>query len=380
MDFNYKVGDLAMRRRVSIIILCCISSVLFCGCSDNKATKVSNEYKQLELSNFDKKYASLTEAKKIKFKNSGDKIVIGFSFDSLKEERWQKDKTFFTQRAKELGASVKTLQANSDDKTQLAQINNLISQGVDILVIVPHDAKICSKAVDMAHNAGIKVLSYDRLIANSDLDYYISFDNYKVGTLQAETVLKKVDHGNFAYAGGSTTDNNAILFRKGVMDTLASKIKDKSIRLIMDEYSKDWNPDVAYNNLKRTLKKYDNKVDAVISANDGLAGGCIQALDEVSLGGKIPVTGQDSEVRACQRIANDTQLMTVYKPVKDIADKAAELAVSIVRGENIATNSEVNNGKLDVPAVLLDPVVITKDNINRVISDGYHTASEIYSR
>ncbi|NTV23348.1 MAG: sugar ABC transporter substrate-binding protein [Nanoarchaeota archaeon] len=307
-----------------------------------------------------------------------NKITIGFSLGTLKEERWVKDRDFFVERANQLGAQVNVMSANADPGVQMSQAENLILQKVDILVIVPEDAERTAEIVKKAHAAGIKVLSYDRLIKNSEVDLYISFQNEKVGELQANRLLETVSKGNFVYVGGAPTDNNAFLFRKGAMGAISEKVKTGDIVLVYDNFTTEWRPDIAYQNMKDLLK--DNPdIDAIIAANDGTASGVIKALDEAGLSGKIPVSGQDAELGACQRIIKGTQTMTVYKPIKPLAYKAAELAVMLAKGENPEVNSAVNNGKIDVPSYLLEPVMVDKDNMmDTIVKDGYHPYEEVY--
>lgn len=306
---------------------------------------------------------------------------IGFLLDTLEEERWYKDKKLFEDHIKSLGGQVKTLAANGHDAVQFKQAQLLIEEGVDVLVVVPHSAEEAAKIVDLAHKNNVKVISYDRLITKSDLDYYISFDNEKVGVLQATEIVSKVSKGQFAYIGGAETDNNAILFRKGAMSVLQPLIDKGDITLIADQYTDGWKPENAEQNMKNALNKSNNRVDAVVAANDGTAGGVISALSTVGLAGKIPVSGQDAELNGVKRIVAGTQTMTVYKPINLIATQAAEMAYKVASGEEIKTNTTINNLKIDVPTILLEPTAVTKANIDStVVKDGFLTKEEIYSK
>ncbi|OUM99718.1 MAG: D-xylose ABC transporter substrate-binding protein [Paenibacillaceae bacterium ZCTH02-B3] len=312
-------------------------------------------------------------------KKDDGKILIGLSMDTLQEERWQRDRDLFVAKAKELGAEVEVQSANSDDAKQIAQAESLISQGVDVLVVIPHDAEATAAIVEKAHAAGVKVIAYDRLIKNSDVDLYVSFDNERVGQMQAEAIVKLVPKGKYVYIGGSETDNNAHLFKKGAFDVLQPYIERGDIEIVYDQWTKDWNPAVAMANMENALTANNNQIDAVVAANDGTAGGVIQALAAQGLAGKIPVSGQDAELAACQRIVEGTQTMTVYKPIKLLAEKAAELAVAMAKGEQIQTDRTVHNGKIDVPSILLDPISVDKTNIDQtVIADGFHSREDVY--
>lgn len=363
------------RKMVKVFLICLIPVLALGGCSKNNISEngTENYLSAYELDNYEDDFQNLSTKLK---KNTDEKVIIGFSLDSLKEPIWKINKREFIAKANELGAEVRVAQANSDDNVQLSQIDKFISEGVNVLVVVPHDGEICAEAVEKAHKAGIKIVAYDRLIKNSDVDLYMAIDNYTVGVLQAEEMLKNVSSGNLAYVGGSEADNNALLFRQGAMDTL-EKHKD-SISIVMDKYSKDWKAEEAYNNVTDLLNQ-NTDINGIICANDGTASGAIAALENFNLAGKIPVTGLDSELAACQRIVEGAQLMTIYKPTKQIAGKAAELAIKLAKGESVDTNSTIDNGKIQVPAYFIDPVVVTKDNMmDTIIKDEFHDYDDVY--
>lgn len=311
---------------------------------------------------------------------SKKRIKIGFSMDTLYEqERWMKDRDLFREAAEALGAEVMITAANGDDAKQISQAEMMISQGVDILVIVPHNADATAAIVQKAHASGVKVLAYDRLVKNSDIDLYVSFDNEEVGELQAKAITSLVPKGKYVYIGGADTDNNAHLFKKGVFNVLQPLIDKGDITVVYDQWTKDWTSVNALANMKDALSANGNSIDAVIAANDSTAGGAVQALQLQGLAGKIPVAGQDAELAAAQRIVEGTQAMTVYKPIKLLADKAAELAVRLARGEPSGADRKVNNGKIEVPSVLLSPIAVDKFNIDEtIIADGFHSREDVY--
>ncbi|MDK8640870.1 sugar ABC transporter substrate-binding protein [Niallia taxi] len=313
---------------------------------------------------------------KMKLAQDDSKVYVGFSLDTLQEDRWYKDKEAFEKKVLELGGEVKTLAANGVDSVQIKQAELLIAEGVDVLVVVPHNAEVSAEIVDKAHKANVKVVSYDRLIKNADVDYYISYDNKKVGQLQAQEILKKQKKGNFAYIGGAETDNNAVLFREGAMEVLQPYIDKGDIKLVYDKYTDEWQPEIAETNMKQALKENNNNIQAVIAANDGTAGGVIHALQ--AIGKTIPVSGQDAEITGLKRILAGSQTMTVYKPIQVIAEDAAAIAMKAGKNEKIDTTATVNNGKIDVPSILLDPVAVTKSNIDEtVIKDKFITEDEL---
>jgi D-xylose transport system substrate-binding protein len=310
---------------------------------------------------------------------SNEKIKIGFSMDTLEEERWLKDRDLFKGAVEKLGAEVEIMAANGDDALQISQAETLISQGVDLLVVVPHNAEATAAIVHKAHLANIKVISYDRLIKNADIDLYISFDNEKVGELQAETITKLVPEGKYVYIGGAVTDNNAHLFKKGVFNVLQPFIDRGDITVVYDQWTDNWTPTNAFINMQAALKANHNQIDAVIAANDATAGAVIKALEAQGLDGKIPVAGQDAELAAAQRIVEGTQSMTVYKPIGVLAEEAAKIAVKLAKDEHVFAGKRVNNGKIEVPSFLLLPTAVNKDNIDRtIIRDGFHSREEVY--
>jgi D-xylose transport system substrate-binding protein len=315
-------------------------------------------------------------------KGGAKKIRIGLSMDTLKEERWQKDRDLFVAKCHALGAEVLVQAANSNDALQNSQAENLLTEKVDVLVVVPHNGKSAATIVDSAHKAGVPVISYDRLILDSDVDLYISFDNVKVGELQAEYLVKRVPKGNYVLIGGAPTDNNAKLFRQGQMNVLAPYIKRGDIKIKGDQWANDWLPVEALKIMENALTRNHNAVDAVVVSNDGTAGGAIQALTEQKLAGKVVVSGQDADLAGCQRIVAGTQSMTVYKPIRLLAEKAAEVAFAMAAQKPFADKTvAINNGKKDVPAVLIAPVQVDKSNLDAtVIADGFHSKEDVYKK
>lgn len=312
---------------------------------------------------------------------SKEKPVIGLSLDTLKEERWQRDRDTFVARAKALGAEVIVQSANSDDTRQTRDIESLISRGVDVLVVVPHNGSAVSRAMKSAKEAKIPVISYDRLILNSPVSYYLTFDNVKVGEAQARYVVDRLPKDRAARIVriyGAPTDNNAKMFKQGQDNVLEPLIKAGKIEVVFEDWALDWKPDVAKKIMNAALTKAGTKIDAVVASNDGTAGGAIQALREEGLAGKIIVTGQDADLAACQRIQGGTQSMTVYKPLKNLATRAAEVAVAVVKGEKIEATAELDNGAVKVPSIFEKIISVDKDNLqSTVIADGFHPAESL---
>ncbi|WP_374723500.1 D-xylose ABC transporter substrate-binding protein [Calidifontibacillus erzurumensis] len=308
-----------------------------------------------------------------------DKLKIGLSVSDLTLERWQHDRDFFVAKAEELGAEVLVQSANGDEAKQLSQIQNMLSQDIDALVIIAINSDALSTVVDQAKAEGIPVLAYDRLINGSEIDAYVSFDNVRVGEMQAEYLVEKVPKGKYFLMGGSPTDNNAKMFREGQMNVLQPLIDKGDIEIVGDQWVKGWDANEALKIMENALTANNNNIDAVVASNDNTAGGAIQALQAQGLAGKVVISGQDADLAAVQRIAEGTQTMTVYKPIKVIAEKSAEVAVQLAKGEKVTSDTTVNNGKVDVPYIKLDPIKVGKENIvDTVIKDGFHSYDDVY--
>lgn len=309
------------------------------------------------------------------------KIRIGFAMDALKQERWQKDRDLFLARAAELGAEVILQTADGSDDAQMKQVESLLTQGIDVLVIVPHNAEVAGAMVDMAKKQGVPVISYDRLVRNSQPDLYVSFDNERVGELQARYLFDKQPTGNYILIGGAPTDNNAALLRKGQLKVLQPAIDSGAIKVVADQWAKEWLAEEALKHTENALTQNNNDVVAVVVSNDGTAGGVIEALKSQDLAGKVLVSGQDAELAALQRILAGTQTMTVYKPISRLAPAAVEAAIALAKSEKPNAARTVNNGVIDVPSILIEPIPVDKQNLDEtVIKDGFQKREDVYKK
>ncbi|GAL18909.1 xylose ABC transporter periplasmic xylose-binding protein XylF [Vibrio maritimus] len=308
-----------------------------------------------------------------------DTVKIGMAIDDLRLERWQKDRDIFVNKAEELGAKVYVQSANGNEQTQISQIENMISRGVDVLVIIPYNGEVLSNVIAEAKRDGIEVLAYDRLINNADIDFYLSFDNEKVGEMQAQAMLDSKPKGNYFLMGGAPTDNNAKLFRQGQMNVLQPKIDAGDIKVVGDQWVDSWLAENALKIMENALTANNNNIDVVVASNDSTAGGAIQALDAQGLAGKVAISGQDADLAAVRRIVDGTQTMTVYKPISTLAARAAEIAVELGSNETPESNATLNNGSKDVPAWLLEPITVNKSNIKQtLVADKFHAEKDIY--
>lgn len=306
-------------------------------------------------------------------------LRIAFLMDTLEHERWQRDRDLFTARVKEKGAEVLVEAAERDSARQLAQARSMLDKGVKVLVVVPHDAQRAAEIVEAAKARQVPVVSYDRLIWEADVDLYVSFDNVRVGEMQAQYLASRASKGNYVLIGGAPTDHNAQQLREGQMKVLKPMVDSRAIRIVSSEWATDWSAAEARRLTEEALRKTRNQVSAVVASNDVTAGGAIEALAAANLAGKVLVSGQDAELEAARRIVSGTQVMTVYKPVRALARLAADAAVALAKGEGVPTATTVNNGRRDVPAMLLTPISVDRDTLEgTLIADGFHKREEVY--
>ena len=307
----------------------------------------------------------------------GGPVRIGISMDTLKEERWQRDKALFEQRCKEVGAECEIQVANGDDAVQTKQCDNLLTKGVDVLIVAPHNGQIAASIVEAAHKQGVPVISYDRLIRNSDVDLYVAHQVVKIGQMQAQYALDHAPKGNYVLIGGSQTDNNAILLVEGQMSVLQPAVDRGDIKIVTKQFAREWLASEALRITEDALTKNNNDIQAIVASNDGTAGGAISALPPQLLG-NVLVTGQDAALDAVQRIVEGKQTMTIYKPIQPLAFSAVDAAIKLAHKEKVDTKDTINNGKRDVPSILHEPQVLDKNNVMTVIKDGYHKLEDVY--
>ncbi len=305
-------------------------------------------------------------------------LKVGLLLDQLETERWARDRELFVSRVEELFARVEVRTGEGDHAKQLAAARELLDAGVKALVVVPHDLEKAKEIVALAAEKKVPVISYDRLIRDADVALYVSFDNVKVGRMQAEALLAAAPRGNYVLLGGAPTDNNAKLVREGQLEMLKPAISSGAVKVIAEPFIENWDAALAKDAVNAALKKTKN-IAAVVASNDATATGAAEALAAAKLSGKVALSGQDADLAACQRIVAGTQTMTVYKPLRSLARMAAGEAVKLAKGESVESLVKVNNGMKDVPARLLEPIAVNKSNIDvTVISDGYQKKEQVY--
>ncbi len=309
------------------------------------------------------------------------KIKIGFAMDTLKEERWQRDRDAFEAHCKKMNVECVITVANNVAERQASDVENLLTQGVDVLVIAPHDATQAASMVEKAKAQGVPVISYDRLINSDKLDLYISHQVPVIGRKIAEYALQKAPEGNYVMVYGAGTDNNAVIMKKEQLAVLQPAIDSGKIKIVADQFITDWKPEEALKMAENALTQNNDNIKAFVVSNDGMAGGVISALEKRKLTGKVLVTGQDAQKDALQRIAQGTQTMTVYKPIVDLANAAVEAAIKLAKKESLADAKPFRNETIgkDIPAILLEVTSVDKDNLmTTVIKDGFVSFEEVY--
>lgn len=342
----------------SVILLICISAVcVFTSCSKSKIVQ-----------------------KKENPASAKDKVTIGFSIDTLAIERWRRDLDVFLATAKSVDADVIVQNAGNDVNEQIRQIQYLIDKNVDVLIVLPKKADSLTDVLKSAKAKNIPVISYDRLTRNADIDLYMTVDSAKVGEEMASEILKRRPYGTLYCLYGPLDDYNMILIKEGVEKT----IKGSQLRVGELFYTDNWNYDLAYKRMKQLFadKQFPN---AIICGNDAIANSVIQAVIESKYSEPIIIAGQDADIANCQHIVNGKQTLTIYKPITELSRQTVYAAVRLAKGVSVKDMENVNamifNGSEDVPSILLEPSVVTKDNIDEIIIDsGFHTREEVYRK
>ncbi len=310
------------------------------------------------------------------------KVKIGFAMDTVKEERWQRDRTAFEEHCKKMNVDcVVTVADNKADK-QANDVENLLTQNIDVLVIAPSNATQAASMVDKAKAQGVPVISYDRLVNSDKLDLYISHQVPVIGKKIAEYALQNAPEGNYVMVYGASTDNNAVIMKKEQLAVLQPAIDSGKIKIVADNFITDWKPEEALKMAENALTQNSDNIKAFVVSNDGMAGGVISALEKKGLAGKIIVTGQDAQKDALQRIAEGKQSMTVYKPIIPLANSAVEAAIKLAKKETLGDAKPFMNDTLkkEVPAILLEVTVVDKNNLlTTVIKDGYVSYDDVYA-
>jgi D-xylose transport system substrate-binding protein len=300
-------------------------------------------------------------------------ITVGVSWSDFQEERWKTDEAAMLGALEAAGASYLSADAQSSATKQLADVESLITQGVDALIILAQDGASIGPALDAAEAAGIPVIGYDRLIEDPRA-FYLTFDNVEVGRMQARAVFDLAPEGNYVMIKGSPTDPNSDFLRGGQQEVLQAAIDSGAITIVGETYTDGWQPANAQRNMEQILTQTNNEVDAVVSSNDGMAGGVVAALASQGMDG-IPVSGQDGDHAALNRVALGTQTVSVWKDSRALGRNAGEIAVALANGTALAdiegSATFTSPGGVEVNSMLLAPLPITQDNLDVVLEAGW---------
>ncbi len=309
-------------------------------------------------------------------------ITIGVSIAVMNAERWKKDVEYMEKYAKELSVSIDITMSNADPATQYEECKALIDKGIDVLIITPSNAKEAADIVKLAHESNVKVISYDRIVLYEPVDLVVTFDGYKVGELQGKQLIETVDKGNYLVLSGDENDYNSSIFLEGALRYIDPLAKSGDINILAKESVAKWSADGAKEIVQRVLKENDNKLDAILAPNDTVAKGCIEALAEVSLDGKVAITGMDANLEAVHRILDEKQDVTIFKDIRELAKTAIEQAVKLAKGQKTDNNSVLDTlSTTPVITLYVTPQLVTKENIDKVlINSGYYTRDEVYTK
>ncbi|MFS2036920.1 D-xylose ABC transporter substrate-binding protein [Polaromonas sp. CT11-55] len=304
-------------------------------------------------------------------------VTVGVSWSNFQEERWKTDEAAIKTQLEKLGAKYISADAAGSPEKQLADIDGLMAKGAKVLIVLAMDKDAILPAVNKATKQKVPVIAYDRLIEAPGV-FYITFDNKEVGRMQARAVFKAKPKGNYVMIKGSPTDPNANFLREGQQEVIDAAVKKGDIKIVGEEYTEGWKPEVAQKNMEQILTKTGGKVDAVVASNDGTAGGVVAALNSKGLKG-VPVSGQDGDFAALNRVAAGTQTVSVWKDARDLGKQAATAAVNLGAGKKVDGATTWNGGekKVSLQAQFLKPVPITRDNLDVVVKAGWIKKDEL---
>jgi D-xylose transport system substrate-binding protein len=326
-------------------------------------------------------------------KKGGDKgLKVGFLLKTMQEERYQRDKAAFIEKAKSMGAEVVFDSANNNEETQLSKFENMLTKGCKVIVLQPVNTGTAGNMVKMANQQGVKVVGYDSMLVNGPLDMMVMQDSWAVGKLQGEAMLKwlkdkkgKIE-GNVVLIKGQPGDSNANAMSSGALEIIKN---NKGLKLVAEQSHEGWSPDKAMATSENVLAKYKNKIDAFICNNSGMCRGVIAALDNVGLASadKVFTAGSDADLVNIQYVAQGKQTVDVWKKIKPLAEKAAEIAVLLAKNPDknptdvVIVDKSIDNGFTKVPTIVTEIVLVNKDNIdNTIIAEGFYSKDQVYKK
>jgi D-xylose transport system substrate-binding protein len=311
----------------------------------------------------------------------GGNVTVGVSWNNYNEERWAKwDEPAIQEALQACGAEYISSDAGSSAEQQLADVENLISQGANSLIILAQDGEAILPAVQSALDQGIPVVAYDRLIENPGA-LYVTFDNVEIGRLEAESVYDVVPKGNYVFIKGNSADANADFLRSGQQEVLQDALDSGDIKNVGESYTDNWDPAIAQTNMEQFLTDNNNKVDAVLAENDGMAGGVVAALEAQGLAGEVAVSGQDGDAAGLNRVALGTQTVDVWKDARELGKAAGDAACAMAQGtalQDVANTQAFDSpGGNSMTSIFLTPQAITQDNLNVVLDAGWISQEDL---
>jgi len=311
----------------------------------------------------------------------GGNVTVGVSWNNYNEERWAKwDEPAIQEALQACGAEYISSDAGSSAEQQLADVENLISQGANSLIILAQDGEAILPAVQSALDQGIPVVAYDRLIENPGA-LYVTFDNVEIGRLEAESVYDVVPKGNYVFIKGNSADANADFLRSGQQEVLQDALDSGDIKNVGESYTDNWDPAIAQTNMEQFLTDNNNKVDAVLAENDGMAGGVVAALEAQGLAGEVAVSGQDGDAAGLNRVALGTQTVDVWKDARELGKAAGDAACAMAQGtalQDVANTEAFDSpGGNSMTSIFLTPQAITQDNLNIPLDAGWISQADL---
>ena len=313
--------------------------------------------------------------------SQNERLTIGFLYPSDLTVRYNKESNFFKEYCAKQGVDVIVKSANNDESIQIELANEMIEQGVDALVIIAANINTAGVIVRNAHAEDIPVMAYTRMIKNSEVDFFVGSSNDLIGKEMVNAVLKEKPSGNFVILGGDKFDKNGEELQTAVKKYLKSKVSDKQVKIVYETFVEKWDPKNAAFEMRKVISLFGDDIDAVIAGYDGMAASVIEVLKEFDLAGKVAVTGQDAELDGCKNVIEGNQTMTVFHPLKTVAETGGEIAIEMAKGKSLKdfVNSSDFNGLKDIPTHRVNSIAVTKDNIEKVlIESGFYTRKELF--
>ncbi len=359
-----------MKRSVKLLVLLAVFAMIVAACSSDSDDTTTTAATETTVASTETTAAS-----------GGDELIVGVSWNNYNEERWAKwDEPDIKAALDEAGIKYISADAGSSAEQQIADVENLISQGANALIILAQDGTAIKPAVQSAIDQGIPVIAYDRLIEDPGA-FYITFDNVEVGRMQARAIFEAVPKGNYVMIKGNSADANADFLRGGQQEILQEAIDAGDIVIVGESYTDNWAPEVAQTNMEQFLTENNNDVQAVVSSNDGMAGGVVAALAAQGLDGVVPVSGQDGDGAALNRVALGTQTVDVWKDARLLGRTAGEVAALLAAGtsmEDVPSMLKFTTpGGNEMFSILLSPIPITADNLDLVVTAGWITVEDL---